>query len=118
MGKKFFLDKIVSFKDNDVYVAVSLNFDIVAEGNDMTEALLHLRGATMGYLEVCVADKMEEKDILRYAPKNYQKMWNDSMEILGPIPANSPKGSITKKQNKIQEREVRICTESYIPSFA
>ncbi len=118
MSRKFFIDRIVSFKDNDIYVAVSLEFDIVAEGNNTDQSIERLRDATLGYLEVCVEDKEPDEMIYKPAPEEYQKMWKEMYEIIGPAPCESTRGAIKRKKTKMQRREVHTRTETYEPSLA
>lgn len=118
MPRKFFIDRIISFKDNDVYVAVSLEFDIVAEGDNTDQAIERLRDATLGYLEVCVEDKEPDEMIYRLAPEEYQKMWKEMYEIFGPVPSESTRGSIKRRETKMQKKEVHTRTETYEPSLA
>ena len=117
MTGRHFQDRIVAFKDNDTYVAVSLNFDIVAEGDNVEQAIERLRDATLGYLVVCVEDKEKDEAIYKSAPKEYQDMWDDVFDISKFNPPKSQKGLLKKKEKEMLKKEVQARTESYIPTI-
>lgn len=113
MGQRIFKDRIVSFKEKGIYIAVSLNFYIVAEADDLDTAIERLKDATLGYLEVCLEDNESDELIYRPAPEEYQDMWVDVHEINKFVPPKTQKGILKKKETNILKKEVRTRTEVY-----
>jgi len=81
MKSRIFKDRIIAYKKTDKFLAVSLEFDLLAEGKDMIQALKRLHDATTGYLKTCYEDNETDKEIYRKAPKKYQDMYDLFMEL-------------------------------------
>lgn len=75
MLERFFKDRIIAYKKNTTYLAVSLEFDLMAEGKSIRQALERLYDATSGYLQMCCEDNETDEEIYRKAPKKYQNMY-------------------------------------------
>ena len=117
MEQRIFNDRIVLFKEDGIHVAVSLNFYLVAEADDMETAFKRLKDATTGYLEVAIEDGDSDEEIYRQAPKEYQNMWDNAIEVNRFPPHKPQKGVLKKKENSILKKEVRVRTEAYEPSM-
>lgn len=76
MKKRIFRDRIVAYRKNDKYLAVSLEFDLLAEGDSILDSLKRLDEATQGYLEMCCAENEPDEEIYRKAPKKYQDIYD------------------------------------------
>ncbi|MFA5855318.1 MAG: hypothetical protein WC846_03490 [Candidatus Gracilibacteria bacterium] len=75
MPLRFFKDRIIAYKNGDSYLAVSLEFDLLASGDSIKEALDRLYDATTGYLKTCCLESESDREIYRKAPKKYQDLY-------------------------------------------
>lgn len=73
MQPRIFKDRVIAYKKGAKYLAVSLEFDLLAEGKNIKEALDRLYDATTGYLKMCCYDNEPDSEIYRKAPKKYFK---------------------------------------------
>ena len=97
MPVRYFSDRIVVYKEGDTFIAVSLNFDLIAEADRFQLALKRLEDAIKGYLLVCVEDKEPDEKIYRSAPKKYQEKFSLSAEL--------PKIMTSKKRNVLEKKQ-------------
>lgn len=74
MQSRFFKDRVVAYKKDDKYIAVSLDFDLLADGKSISQALDRLRDATIGYLKMSYLETENDNEIYRKAPKKYQNL--------------------------------------------
>lgn len=110
MRSRMFKDRIIAYKKGDLYLAVSLEFDLLAEGNSIMQAVKRLRDATIGYLEMCCKDNESDSEIYRKAPKKYQDVYDLFIEL-------SKKGAKgndqKKKEKKLMEKETSSLQFTY-----
>jgi hypothetical protein len=71
MSLRFFRDRVIAYKNNNNYLAVSLEFDLLAEEDNMQKALERLYCARDGYLKLCYEDNETDEEIYRKASKKY-----------------------------------------------
>lgn len=81
MKNRIFYAREIVYKKGDRFLAVSLDFDLVAEGFTMGEALDRLHDATIGYLTMCCKDNEPDKEIYRKAPKKYFDLYELFREL-------------------------------------
>ena len=74
--KRTFHSKVIAYRKDDAFLAVALDFDILAEGYTMGDALDKLQDAINGYLAMCLADKESDKEIYRKTEKKYFDIYN------------------------------------------
>ena len=110
---RFFRDRILTYKDNDQYIAVSLEFDLFAEGKSSGQALERLVDATMGYLQVCVEDNEKNENIYRPAPQKYQKMFALNEEIGKILSRKTAKGTLERKAQNLIKKEAQGTCKTY-----
>lgn len=94
MSTRFFKDKIIAYKQGEKYLAVSLEFNLMAEGKTIKESLDRLHDATSGYLQICCEDNETDEEIYRKAPKKYQDLYQLFVEL-------------TEKKKKDEEEKKR-----------
>lgn len=106
-----FLDRIIGFKEGDIYVAVSLEFDLVAEGKTMSKAFSSVQDATIGYLSVALGEGLSVDQIYRPAPAKYQKIYDEirSEEM------RTQKGVLLRKERAISKNDTQTLTH-FIPT--
>jgi len=73
MTSRIFKDRIIAYKKDDKYLAVSLEFDLLAEGDSIMKSLKRLNDATLGYLKMFIEDDEPDFEIYRKAPKKFQR---------------------------------------------
>lgn len=81
MKQRIFHAREIVYKKGDRFLAISLDFDLMAEGFTMGEALDRLHDATIGYLSMCYKEKESDKEIYRKAPKKYFDMYELFKEL-------------------------------------
>ncbi len=81
MPTRFFKDRIIAYKKGEKYLAVSLEFDLMADGKTIKQSLDRLHDATSGYLQVCCEDNETDEEIYRQAPKKYQDLYKLFVEL-------------------------------------
>lgn len=81
MPTRFFKDRVIAYKKGGCYLAVSLEFDLLAEGDSIKQALDHLYEATSGYLKMCCLDEESDEEIYRKAPEKYQSIYGLFVEL-------------------------------------
>ncbi len=81
MKQRIFKVREIAFKKNSKFLAVSLDLDLMAEGNTMGQAIDRLREATVGYLSMCCKDNESDKEIYRKAPKKYFDLYELFKEL-------------------------------------
>lgn len=107
---RFFKDRIIAYKKKGAYLAVSLEFDLLAEGKSIKEALNRLHDATCGYLEMCVADDEPDSEIYRKAPKKYHQLY----ELFVELDAKKRKKEEEKKEEeRLRRQEVQTGQLTY-----
>lgn len=104
MQARFFIAREMVYPKDSKYLAVSLDFDLFAEGSTKGEALDRLREASIGYLSVCLEDNEPDEKIYRKAPKKYI----DIYDLLKELDENKKKNSLTgfAGQEVYNEREL------------
>lgn len=113
MPKRYFQDRIVVYKDEGQYVAVSLEFDLFAEGDNPMITLKRLFDATIGYLKVCIEDNEPDMVIYRKAPKKYQDMFDKSQTLAKFLTGKQKKGILKRKEQNIIKKETHTMFKSY-----
>src|SRR3989338_1720171 len=83
MRMRIFTAREMVYKKASKYLAVSLDFDLFAEGSTIGEAMDLLHEASVGYLIVSCKDHDADAEIYRRAPKKY---W-DIYELLKELDA-------------------------------
>lgn len=110
MKVRLFKDKIIAYKKGEKYIAVSLEFDLIAEGKDIMSALSRLRDSTEGYLEMCCKENEPDSEIYRKAPTKYQKIY----DLFVDISKNEHNVSSSKRQEKaLLTKEVQSANFTY-----
>jgi hypothetical protein len=69
--KRTFVARQIAYKKGSKFLAVCLDFDLIAEGKTMGEAIDRLRDAILGYLVMSIKDNEKDEEIYRKAPKKY-----------------------------------------------
>lgn len=69
--KRTFTAREIVYKKNSKYLAVSLDFDLFAEGSTSGEAMDRLHEASVGYIIMSCEDNESDENIYRKAPKKY-----------------------------------------------
>ena len=110
MPIRFFKDRIIAYKKGDIYLAVSLEFDLLAEGNTIKEALDRLDDATKGYLKMCCLDGEPDSEVYRKAPKKYQSIYELFVEL---DKKKSKKEEEKKEEVKLMRQEVQTTQATY-----
>lgn len=108
-----FMDRIIGFKDGDNYVAVSLEFYLVGEGDTMEQAFDRVEDATRGYLSVCLEENLPVPKIYRPAPKKYQEMY----ENYNALYKKTEKGKFERKEKNIIKRETQTKSKMFPASL-
>lgn len=109
-GRKFFKDRIVAYKKGKIYLAVSLEFDLLAEGETIKEAIDRLYDATVGYLQTCSEEKEEETEIYRKAPKKYQELYKLFVEL---SEKKRKKEEEKKREQELLKQEMNTAQRTY-----
>lgn len=102
MQARIFRDRIIAYKKDDQYLAVSLNFDLLAEGKTIKEALDRLHDSTEGYLRMCCMDNEPDEEIYREAPKKYQNLYELFVEL---STKKRKKEAEKRKERSLREKE-------------
>ena len=63
----------LEYKDQDVYIAHCLEFDLVAQGDTIAEAKSNLVDLIKSHIELAVEKDVEDKSLFKPAPEKY---WN------------------------------------------
>lgn len=92
MKKRIFHAREIVYKKGGRFLAISLDFDLMAEGFTMGEALDRLHDATLGYLSMCLKENENNKEIYRKAPKKYFDMY----ELFKELDERKQKGKIVE----------------------
>lgn len=100
MASRIFKDRIIAYKKGKKYLAVSLEFDLLAEGKTIIQALERLHEATSGYLEMCCQENESDSEIYRKAPKKYQNIYDLFVDL--------SEKKRKKEEEKRKEKELRV----------
>ena len=92
MRVRTFTAREMVYPKGSKYLAVSLDFDLFAEGSTLGEAMDRLKEASIGYIRVSCKDNEADKEIYRLAPKKYF----DIYELLKELDEK-------KKKEKVRE---------------
>lgn len=112
MSSRMFKDRIIAYKKGDLYIAVSLEFDLLAEGNSIIQAIERLRDATIGYLKMCCKDNELDSEIYRKAQKKYQDVYDLFVELSNKkVKGNDEK----KKEMELVAKETWSAQSTYSP---
>lgn len=68
------------FKENGVWYAVGLEFNIVESGTSYQEAMLLLSEALSGYVETARKTKVRPAVLNQKSDAEYERMWNHAQE--------------------------------------
>lgn len=93
MRIRTFTAREMVYRKGSKYLAVSLDFDLFAEGSTLGEAMDRLREASIGYITISCKDGERDEEIYRLAPKKYF----DVYELLKELDEKK------KKLEKIQD---------------
>ncbi|MCK5472258.1 hypothetical protein KAI54_03670 [Candidatus Gracilibacteria bacterium] len=110
MSPRFLRDRVIAYKKGDIYLAVSLEFDLLAEGKTIKEALDRLHDAVLGYLKICCSDNELDEEIYRKAPKKYQNLYDLFIEIDAK---KRKKDAEKKKEDQLRRREIYTSQSTY-----
>ena len=72
--------RYVVFKENDIWYAAGLEFNIVESGDTPQEAILLLFEAVSGYVESAKKIKSRPNILNQTVDREYEKMWQNSQE--------------------------------------
>ncbi len=67
----------IIFKENDVWYAVALEFNIVVSANDPKVAMFELLDAVEGYVESVKKSSARPYALNQLSESEYEKMWSD-----------------------------------------
>lgn len=81
MKQRIFKVREIAYKKDSIFLAVSLDLDLMAEGKTMGQAIDRLREATIGYLNMCCKDDEPNSEIYRKAPKKYFDLYDLFKEL-------------------------------------
>ena len=110
MSSKIFKDRIIAYKKGNSYLAVSLEFDLLAEGNSIAQALKRLHDATSGYLKMCCKDNEPDSEIYRKAAKKYQDLYELFVEL---TQKKRKKEAEKKEENRLRKKETSSSQVTY-----
>jgi hypothetical protein len=110
MQARIFKDRILAYKKDDKYLAVSLNFDLLAEGKNIKQALDRLYDATEGYLKMCCMDNEPDEEVYRDAPKKYQDLYDLFVEL---STKKRKKEEEKKQEMKLRKKETYSAMSTY-----
>jgi len=79
--------RYIVFKDEDVWYAVALEFNLIESGDEPREALLSLFEAINGYIKTARKVKARTCVLNQKTDKEYETLWKD---------LNSPKDTVSK----------------------
>lgn len=108
MTEHSFRAREICYQEGEDFHAISLDFDLFAEGKTREEAMQRLRDATMGYLLLCIQDNELDEEIYRTAPKKYHDMFQYYLEE-----AKTPRKSEKKKKGKYHKKVFSVSTNDY-----
>ena len=114
MSSGFLKDRVVAYKKGDAYLAVSLEFDLLAQGKTIKEALDRLHDAVLGYLETCCMDNESDEEIYRKAPKKYQSLYDLFVELDSK---KRKKETEKKKEEQLRKQEIQTSQLTYPTPF-
>ena len=110
MSPRIFKDRILAYKKGETYLAVSLEFDLMAEGNSIEQAFDRLQDATAGYLKMCCNDNEPDSEIYRKAPQKYQNIYDLFIEL---SKKKRKRESEEKKEEQLREKETSTIQRTY-----
>ena len=110
MRTRTFRDRVIAYKKGDKYLAVSLEFDLLAEGKNVMQALERLHDASSGYLQMCCKDNETDEEIYRKAPKKYQDMYHLFVEL---SEKDRKKEGEKKKEKALMAKEISSAQWTY-----
>ena len=114
MSPRFLKDRVIAYKKGSVYLAVSLEFDLLAEGKTIREALDRLHDAVLGYLKICCSDSEPDEEIYRKAPKKYQNLY----DLFIDLDAKKRKREVEKKrEDRLRRQEIYTSQLTYPTTF-
>src|SRR4030042_6241728 len=103
MTSRIFRDRIIAYKKGNKYLAVSLEFDLLAEGDSLIQSLERLLDATSGYLKMCCEENEPDTEIYRKAEKKYQDLYELFVEL---TEKKSKKEAEKKKEKELREKGI------------
>lgn len=103
MPSRIFRDRIIAYKKGNKYLAVSLEFDLLAEGDSLLQSFKRLHDATSGYLKMCCEEKEPDSEIYRKAEKKYQDLYELFVEL---SEKKSRKETEKKKGKELSEKGI------------
>jgi hypothetical protein len=110
MPKRIFKDRIIAYKKGKKYLAISLEFDLLAEGNSIMQAFERLHDATVGYLKMCCEDNEPDSEIYRKAQKKYQDIYNLFVEL---SEKKRKREDEKKKEKALRAKEISSIQRTY-----
>ena len=110
MPPRIFKDRIIAYKKGGNYLAVSLEFDLLAEGNSIMQAFERLQDATAGYIKMCCDDNEPDNKMYRKSPQKYQNMYDLFIEL---SEKKRKKETEKKKEEAMSEKEISAMQRTY-----
>ncbi|MDO8575278.1 MAG: hypothetical protein Q7R78_01060 [bacterium] len=79
--------RYIVMKEDDVFYAVGLEFNLVIEGSTKEVALFNLFEAITGYIESAKKANLRPRVLNQKTDEEYEKLWND---LIAGNPVESP----------------------------
>jgi len=111
-GVFYFL--ILKDKDNDDFIAVCLNLDIVEYGKNPETLKESITEAAFSYLEAVRAKNLSDDNLNKFAPDKYLNSFLDEVDILERTVSKSPK---PKKKESVKPDYFEYTKHSYPYNF-
>lgn len=110
MPIRFFKDRVIAYKKGNIYLAVSLEFDLLSEGKTIKETLDRLYDATFGYLKNCCLENEPDEEVYRKASKKYQKLYELFVELDGKKRKRKDEKG---EEEKLIKKEIQTAQRTY-----
>ena len=78
-------------EEHQMWVAVSMSFDLVAEASSQREAMSRLREATIAYLLLCIQDNEPKERVYRAPSKELIHLFENTLKESLPSKAGKPR---------------------------
>jgi len=111
MPLRFFKDRVIAYKKRGSYLAVSLEFDLLANGSSIKEVLDRLYDATTGYLKTSCMENEPDNEIYRPAPRKYQDLYKLFVDL-------SEKKRKREDEKKEEKRLLKKETQTAQPTYS
>ena len=94
--------RILIYSENNKYIGVCLDFDIVEEASNKEEAIKQINEATRGYIINICKNKLDDRLLNRPAPEKYWKIYKEYNRFI-----------VAKNEEKVK----KISSEIKLSSF-